>query len=103
MRGNWVRRSAGRTRGVCCAGLVTGRGRWAGVALSPGQRVYAGAGNPRTLEWADLAHQLFAGHGIGAAAPATLAVGIKEFRRIMARTRTLVLALVDFPAMPGPT
>ncbi|KAA0930476.1 LysR family transcriptional regulator [Streptomyces apricus] len=66
-----------------------------------GERVYAGAGNPRTLEWTDLARQLFDGRGIEVAPPAPLAVGAEEFRRIMAKTRTPVLAVVDFPAMPG--
>ncbi|MEU6031455.1 LysR family transcriptional regulator [Streptomyces tauricus] len=68
-----------------------------------GEQVYAGAGNPRTLEWTGLARQLFEGRGIEVAAPAPLAVGTEEFRRIMAKTRTPVLAVVDFPAMPGST
>ncbi|WP_221357424.1 LysR family transcriptional regulator [Streptomyces beigongshangae] len=68
-----------------------------------GERVYAGAGNPRTLEWTGLARQLFEGRGIEVAAPAPLAVGTEEFRRIMAKTRTPVLAVIDFPAMPGST
>ncbi|WAZ22100.1 LysR family transcriptional regulator [Streptomyces cinnabarinus] len=66
-----------------------------------GSTVYAGAGNPRTPEWTDLARQLFEGRGIEIAAPAPLAVGHEEFRRIMAKTRTPVLAVVDFPAMPA--
>ncbi|MDQ0776877.1 DNA-binding transcriptional LysR family regulator [Streptomyces aurantiacus] len=68
-----------------------------------GERVYAGAGNPRTPEWTDLARQLFEGRGIEVAAPAPLAVGTEEFRRVMAKTRTPVLAVVDFPAMSGST
>ncbi|MDG4862993.1 LysR family transcriptional regulator [Streptomyces sp. T-3] len=66
-----------------------------------GEAVYAGAGNPRTPEWTDLARQLFEGRGIAVAAPAPLAVGVEEFRRIMAKHRNPVLAVVDFPAMPG--
>ncbi|WP_428954354.1 LysR family transcriptional regulator [Streptomyces sp. cg35] len=66
-----------------------------------GETVYAGAGNPRTPEWTDLARQLFAGRGIGIAPPAPLAVGEEEFRRIMAKYRNPVLTGVDFPAMPG--
>lgn len=66
-----------------------------------GESVYAGAGNHRTLEWTDLAHRLFAGRGIEVAPPAPLAVGQEEFGRIMAKNRTPVLAVVDFPAMPG--
>lgn len=65
-----------------------------------GECVYAGAGNPRTLEWTDLARRLFAGRGIEIAPPAPVAVGVEEFRRVMAKTRTPVLAVVDFPAMP---
>jgi DNA-binding transcriptional LysR family regulator len=65
-----------------------------------GESVYAGAGNPRTPEWTDLARRLFEGRGIRVAAPAPLAVGDEEFERIMAKTRNPILAVVDFPAMP---
>ncbi|MFF3344849.1 LysR family transcriptional regulator [Streptomyces sp. NPDC002779] len=71
------------------------------LAALAGETVYAGAGNPRTPEWTDLAHQLFEGRGIEVAAPAPLAVGHEEFQRIMSKTRTPVLVVVDFPAMPG--
>ncbi|WP_261718531.1 LysR family transcriptional regulator [Streptomyces sp. FZ201] len=66
-----------------------------------GSFVYAGAGNPRTPEWTDLARELFAGRGIEVAPPAPVAVGVEEFQRIMTKTRTPVLAVVDFPAMPA--
>ncbi|MFJ9035480.1 LysR family transcriptional regulator [Streptomyces sp. NPDC102406] len=66
-----------------------------------GETIYAGAGNPRTPEWTDLARRLFAGRGIRIAPPAPLAVGEEEFRRIMAKYRHPVLTGVDFPAMPG--
>ncbi|MEV1077014.1 LysR family transcriptional regulator [Streptomyces sp. NPDC050211] len=66
-----------------------------------GETVYAGAGNPRTPEWTDLAHRLFEGRGIQVAAPAPLAVGDEEFQRIMAKMRNPILAVVDFPAMPS--
>ncbi|MFI8192144.1 LysR family transcriptional regulator [Streptomyces sp. NPDC085946] len=66
-----------------------------------GEPVYAGAGNPRTPEWTDLARLLFAGRGIEVASPAPLAVGEEEFQRIMARTRCPILAVVDFPPLPG--
>lgn len=66
-----------------------------------GERIYAGAGNDRTPEWTDLAARLFAGRGIAIAPPAPLAVGKEEFGRIMAKHRTPVLAVVDFPSMPG--
>ncbi|MEV6834136.1 LysR family transcriptional regulator [Streptomyces sp. NPDC051133] len=70
------------------------------LAALAGQTVYAGAGNPRTLEWTDLACRLFEGRGIRLAPPLPLAVGDEEFERIMAKTRHPVLAVVDFPAMP---
>ncbi|MBW5426123.1 LysR family transcriptional regulator [Streptomyces sp. BG9H] len=78
----------------------------AGLAAVPldalaGETVYAGAGNPGTLEWTDLAHRLFEGRGIGVAPPAPLAVGPEEFGRIMAKKRNPALVVVDFPAMPG--
>ncbi|MEU6981427.1 MULTISPECIES: LysR family transcriptional regulator [unclassified Streptomyces] len=66
-----------------------------------GRDVYAGAGNDRTPEWTDLATRLFAGHGVRVAPPAPLVVGMEEFRRIMAKAPTPVLAVVDFPPMPG--
>ncbi|MFF3496580.1 LysR family transcriptional regulator [Streptomyces sp. NPDC002795] len=66
-----------------------------------GETVYAGAGNPRTPEWTDLARLLFEGRGIRVAPPAPLAVGKEEFRRIMDKYRNPVLTGVDFPAMPG--
>ncbi|MFJ6105835.1 LysR family transcriptional regulator [Streptomyces sp. NPDC092359] len=65
-----------------------------------GERIYAGAGNDRTPEWTDLAVRLFAGRGIEVAPPAPLAVGKEEFRRIMAKHRNPVLAVVGFPPMP---
>ncbi|RPK51307.1 MULTISPECIES: LysR family transcriptional regulator [Streptomyces] len=66
-----------------------------------GETVYAGAGNPRTVEWTGLARELFAGRGIATAPPAPVAVGKEEFRRVMAKTRNPVLVTVDFPDMPG--
>ncbi|WP_302185331.1 LysR family transcriptional regulator [Streptomyces sp. GMY02] len=66
-----------------------------------GESVYAGAGNPGTVEWTELARQLFAGRDITIAPPAPMAVGTEEFRRVMAKRRTPVLAVVDFPEMPG--
>ncbi|MDF3297770.1 LysR family transcriptional regulator [Streptomyces tropicalis] len=66
-----------------------------------GTTVYAGAGNPRTPEWTDLAHRLFDGRGIAVSPPAPLAVGDEEFQRLMAKTGHPVLAVVDFAALPG--
>lgn len=71
------------------------------LARLAGERIYAGAGNDRTAEWTDLATRLFAGRDITVAPPAPMAVGKEEFRRLMARHRTPVLAVVDFPPMPG--
>ncbi|MER5732400.1 LysR family transcriptional regulator [Streptomyces sp. NPDC002138] len=71
------------------------------VSALAGETVYAGAGNPRTLEWTDLARRLFAGRGTALAPPAPVAIGKEEFRRVMARTGHPVLATVDFPDMPG--
>ncbi|NUT27434.1 MAG: LysR family transcriptional regulator [Streptomyces sp.] len=71
------------------------------LAALAGRTVYAGAGNARTPEWTDLAHRLFDGRGIEVDAPSPLAVGDEEFQRIMAKTRTPILVVVDFPAMPG--
>ncbi|MFJ3504807.1 LysR family transcriptional regulator [Streptomyces sp. NPDC090135] len=71
------------------------------LAALAGERIYAGAGNERTPEWTDLAVRLFAGRGIELAPPAPLAVGKEEFRRIMAKHRHPVLAVVEFPPMPG--
>ncbi|MFE4052265.1 LysR family transcriptional regulator [Streptomyces sp. YIM B13518] len=71
------------------------------LAALAGETVYAGAGNPRTPEWTDLARSLFEGRGITLAPPAPLAVGEEEFQRIMARTRHPVLTVVDFPPLPS--
>ncbi|GHA10431.1 LysR family transcriptional regulator [Streptomyces echinoruber] len=76
-------------------------GREVPLAALAGETVYAGAGNPRTPEWTDLARRLFAGRGIEVAAPLPLAVGTAEFERIMARTGHPILAVVDFPPLPG--
>ncbi|MCD9878556.1 LysR family transcriptional regulator [Streptomyces guryensis] len=70
------------------------------LAALAGETVYAGAGNPRTTEWTDLARRLFDGRGIGIAPPVPLAVGEEEFERIMAKMGNPILAVVGFPAMP---
>ncbi|MEV6110938.1 LysR family transcriptional regulator [Streptomyces sp. NPDC052109] len=70
------------------------------VAALAGETVYAGAGNPRTLEWTDLALRLFEEYGVRLAPALPLAVGDEEFERMMAKTRHPVLAVVDFPALP---
>jgi DNA-binding transcriptional LysR family regulator len=65
-----------------------------------GETVYAGAGNPRTPEWTDLACRLFEGRGIEIAPPVPLAVGVEEFQRIMEKKGNPILAVVNFPPMP---
>ncbi|WP_329250789.1 LysR family transcriptional regulator [Streptomyces sp. NBC_01478] len=65
-----------------------------------GEAVYAGAGNPRTPEWTDLARRLFEGRDIEVAPPVPMAVGEEEFERVMAKAPTPILAVVGFPAMP---
>ncbi|MGW3140072.1 LysR family transcriptional regulator [Streptomyces sp. NPDC001139] len=70
------------------------------LAALAGETVYAGAGNPRTPEWTDLARRLFDGRGIEIAPPAPLAVGDEEFERIMAKLRCPILAVTDFPSLP---
>ncbi|MFI1706039.1 LysR family transcriptional regulator [Streptomyces griseoruber] len=71
------------------------------LAALAGETVYAGAGNPRTPEWTDLAERLFEGRGIRLAPPAPLAVGEEEFRRITTKLGNPVLAVVGFQAMTG--
>ena len=71
------------------------------LAALAGETLYAGAGNPRTPEWTDLARHLFEGRGIRLAPPAPVAVGPEEFRRVMAKTRVPVLAVTGFPAPAG--
>ncbi|MFD6028495.1 LysR family transcriptional regulator [Streptomyces griseoluteus] len=66
-----------------------------------GETVYAGAGNPATREWTELARQLFEGRGIRLAPPHPVVLGAEEFARVMAASRMPVLAVVDFPAMSG--
>lgn len=73
------------------------------IALSDlaGETVYAGAGNTRTPEWTDLAARLFGEWDIVLAPPAPLAVGVAEFQRLMSKSGHPVLAVVDFPPVPG--
>ncbi|MEU9337364.1 LysR family transcriptional regulator [Streptomyces sp. NPDC048290] len=71
------------------------------LAELAGEQVYAGAGNPRTPEWTDLARRLFEGHGVEVASPHPLAIGEEEFQRMMAKTGNPILVVQEFPAMPG--
>ncbi|MFC9246952.1 LysR family transcriptional regulator [Streptomyces sp. NPDC057136] len=66
-----------------------------------GETVYAGAGNERTQEWTDLARLLFDEWSVLLAPPVPLAVGVAEFQRVMEKSGNPVLAVVDFPPLPG--
>ncbi|MFF8693396.1 LysR family transcriptional regulator [Streptomyces sp. NPDC002431] len=66
-----------------------------------GETVYAGAGNPRTVEWTEFARLLFTAWGIELAPPVPLAIGVAEFQRVMAKSRNPVLVVDEFPPMPG--
>ncbi|MCQ6553130.1 LysR family transcriptional regulator [Streptomyces sp. C10-9-1] len=71
------------------------------LAALAGRRLYAGAGNPCTAEWTDLAARLVDGRGVALSPPAPMAVGMEEFRRVMARGGDPVLAVVDHPVPAG--
>ncbi|MEU8551187.1 LysR family transcriptional regulator [Streptomyces roseoverticillatus] len=66
-----------------------------------GETLYAAAGNPATAEWTDLAERLFAGRGIGIAAPFPEIEGKGEFVRVVRRRGWSVLASVEFIEVPG--
>ncbi|MFD6414864.1 LysR family transcriptional regulator [Streptomyces sp. NPDC060194] len=66
-----------------------------------GETLYAGAGNPATAEWTDLAARLFAGRGIEMAAPYPEIDGPEEFVRVVRRRGWSVLASTDFIDVPG--
>ncbi|MEV8309476.1 LysR family transcriptional regulator [Streptomyces flavidovirens] len=66
-----------------------------------GETLYAGAGNPATAEWTDLAVRLFAGRGIEVAAPFPEIEGAEEFVRVIRKRRWSVLASTEFIAVPG--
>ncbi|MGW7413027.1 LysR family transcriptional regulator [Streptomyces sp. NPDC054863] len=69
-------------------------------ALS-GRTLYAGAGNPATAEWTDLATRLFSEHGIGLAEPFPEIEGPEEFMRIVRKRGWWVLASTEFIDVPG--
>ncbi|GAA0347763.1 LysR family transcriptional regulator [Streptomyces blastmyceticus] len=73
------------------------------VALAElsGETLYAAAGNPATAEWTDLAERLFAGRGIGIAAPFPEIDGDEEFVRVVRKRGWSVLASADFLDVPG--
>lgn len=71
------------------------------LAALAGETLYAGAGNPATAEWTDLAVRLFAGRGIEVAAPFPEIEGAEEFVRVIRKRRWSVLASTEFIAVPG--
>ncbi|MFJ9410787.1 LysR family transcriptional regulator [Streptomyces sp. NPDC101393] len=66
-----------------------------------GETLYAGAGNPQTAEWTDLAERLFAGRGIAVAEPFPEIEGSREFVRVVRKRGWSVLASVEFIDVPG--
>ncbi|MFD9486692.1 LysR family transcriptional regulator [Streptomyces sp. NPDC059991] len=66
-----------------------------------GETLYAGAGNPATAEWTDLAARLFAGRGAELAAPFPEISGQEEFARVVLGRGWSVLASTDFMEIPG--
>ncbi|MFH8347238.1 LysR family transcriptional regulator [Streptomyces sp. NPDC018045] len=71
------------------------------LAALAGETLYAGAGNPRTAEWTDLAARLFAGRDIAMAAPFPEIEGSAEFMRVVRKQGWSVLAGVEFIDVPG--
>ncbi|MEU1826475.1 LysR family transcriptional regulator [Streptomyces abikoensis] len=66
-----------------------------------GETLYAGAGNPDTAEWTDLAERLFAGRGIAVAEPFPGIEGEEEFVRVIRKRGWAVLASEEFIEVPG--
>ncbi|PJE94031.1 LysR family transcriptional regulator [Streptomyces carminius] len=66
-----------------------------------GETLYAGAGNEETTEWTDYARRLFAGRGIGLAAPFPKIEGEAEFTRVVRGRGWSVLASEVFIGVPG--
>ncbi|TJZ56061.1 LysR family transcriptional regulator [Streptomyces piniterrae] len=71
------------------------------LAELAGETLYAGAGNPQTAEWTDLAARLFEGRGIAMAAPFPEIDGSREFTRVVRKQGWAVLASVEFIDVPG--
>ncbi|WP_407552683.1 LysR family transcriptional regulator [Streptomyces sp. Pv4-95] len=71
------------------------------LAALAGETLYAGAGNPQTAEWTDLAARLFEGRGIAMAAPFPEIEGSREFVRVVRKRGWSVLASVEFIEVPG--
>ncbi|MEV6107486.1 LysR family transcriptional regulator [Streptomyces sp. NPDC051940] len=80
--------------------------RLAGLSEVPlpslrGETLYAAAGNAATVEWTELAAELFAAHGIRMAAPFPEIAGEEEFVRVVRKQGWSVLATRQFIGMPG--
>ncbi|MEU9122728.1 LysR family transcriptional regulator [Streptomyces sp. NPDC048506] len=71
------------------------------LAALAGETLYAGAGNPRTAEWTELAARLFEGRGIAMAEPFPEIEGAQEFIRVVRKRGWSVLASVEFIEVPG--
>ncbi|GGV03773.1 LysR family transcriptional regulator [Streptomyces albospinus] len=71
------------------------------LARLAGETLYAGAGNPHTAEWTELAARLFEGRGIAMAAPFPEIEGAEEFVRVVRKRGWSVLASVEFIEVPG--
>ncbi|WP_329150715.1 LysR family transcriptional regulator [Streptomyces sp. NBC_01456] len=71
------------------------------LAQLAGETLYAGAGNPRTAEWTELAARLFEGRGIAMAAPFPEIEGSQEFVRVVRKRGWSVLASEEFIEVPG--
>ncbi|MGW9079983.1 LysR family transcriptional regulator [Streptomyces kronopolitis] len=71
------------------------------LARLAGETLYAGAGNPRTAEWTELAARLFEGRGIAMAAPFPEIEGSQEFVRVVRKRGWSVLASEEFIEVPG--
>ncbi len=71
------------------------------LARLAGETLYAGAGNPHTAEWTELAARLFEGRGIAVAEPFPEIEGAQEFVRVVRKRGWSVLASVEFIEVPG--
>ncbi|MGK5529457.1 LysR family transcriptional regulator [Streptomyces sp. URMC 129] len=71
------------------------------LAALAGETLYAAAGNDETTEWTDYARALFAGRGIGLAAPFPKIEGDDEFARVVRKQGWSVLASEEFVRLPG--
>ncbi|WP_326596920.1 LysR family transcriptional regulator [Streptomyces sp. NBC_01803] len=71
------------------------------LAALAGETLYAAAGNDETTEWTDYARSLFAGRGVGLAAPFPKLEGDAEFGRVVRKQGWSVLASEEFVGLSG--